>query len=534
MNCRTVSVLTLGICLLLLAPTYPGKGNDAVAGSADEGLIDGGVSTPIAATTLCGSTVPSPAGSSQSCLPRYGEPEEILTLYPPTDLWGMRSADWNDDGWPDVVLWRGLYQTEQAFELDVLLNDGEGNLVLGTSEVFSGTVPSVVGVGAPVLADYNGDGRPDMLFPDAGMDAHPFPGHQNTLVLSAPGGKMVDATDHLPQQSDYTYPAAAADIDGDEDVDLYIGNLDSQTRIPPQVWLNVDGTGVFTVTAGRLPLPLQNYDNGSYTASEFVDVNNDTFPDLVPGDGGCGWPGDGPDSLVLLNDGTGHFSYLDNAIPAKPFDKTDLATQIDADDINGDGYRDLFIVYTKAYQGQGDENLTGRYIQILINNQDGTFRDETSARLPQSDNDDSWILWFDLLDLDMDGYLDIVAAPMIGDLLFHLNNGDGTYTPLANVFNTPTNVFTFLDIDQDGFLDVLWSWGGVPDEVHYLVRALGCPMFLPLVCCNDIVEPHSQSIMSLEGTLKRSDSVLHQAGEERFHEGKAGDPTCGQVGRTLW
>jgi hypothetical protein len=135
----------------------------------------------------------------------------------------------------------------------------------------------------------------------------------------------------------------------------------------------------------------------------------------------------------------------------------------------------------------------------------------------------------------MDGYLDIVAAPMTGDLLFYLNNGDGTYRPLPNVFNTPTNVFTFLDIDQDGFLDVLWSWGGGTDpEWHHLVRALGCPVFLPLVCCNDIVEPHSQSIMSLEGTLKRSGSVLHQAGEEQFHEGKAGDPTCGQVGRTLY
>ncbi len=92
-----------------------------------------------------------------------------------------------------------------------------------------------------------------------------------------------------------------------------------------------------------------------------------------------------------------------------------------------------------------------------------------------------------LLDLDMDEHLDIVAAPT-GDPqgpMFYLNSGDGTYSHLPNVFNIGTdNVFTFLDSDQDGFLDVLWSFGGVPNEAHYLVRALGCPVFLPFVCRN--------------------------------------------------
>jgi hypothetical protein len=279
-----------------------------------------------------------------------------------------------------------------------------------------------------------------------------------------------------------THSAATADIDGDEDIDLYVGNIAGwETRIPPQIWLNVEGTGVFTVATGRLPFPIEDLDYGDYTASEFVDVNNDTSPDLVLGNSGCGDPPAICDSLVLLNDGTGHFSHLDNATPAKPFSETDVALEIDADDINGDGNQDLFIVFTK-------EHYVGRYIQIFINNQDGTFRDETSTRLPQPDNNDPWIIWFYLLDLDMDGYLDIVAAPM-GDPqgpMFYLNNGDGIYSPLPNVFNiAPDNTFTFLDVDQDGFLDVHWAWGGgVDPEWHHLVRALGCPVFLPLVCRN--------------------------------------------------
>jgi hypothetical protein len=463
MSYRTAGILTLGICLLLLALAYPSGGDEAVAGSA------------------YGTSVQAETAAAWACLPHYSEPEEMLTLYPPTDLHHMVSADFNDDGWPDVVLARAYWQSTETFELDVLLNDGGGNLVLGTSEVFSGTVPSVMDARELVLADFNGDGRLDMFFADQGMDAPPNPGYQNTLVLSVPGGKMVDATGNLPQQSDMTHSAAAADIDGDEDIDLYVGNVWGQNMIPPQVWLN-DGTGVFSVATGRLPFPLEDLDFGAYTTSEFVDVNTDTFPDLILGDAGDDLEG-GPDSLVLLNDGTGHFSILANAIPSKPFSDTDSAMDIDAADINGDGYQDLFIAFTKW-------EYAGRYIQILINNQDGTFSDETSTRLPQSDNYDPWIKWVYLLDLDMDGHLDIVATSVGGqEPLFYLNNGDGTFRPLPNVFNIgKDDLFTFLDLDQDGYLDVLWAYpalyGEACPEQHFIVRALGCPVFLPFVCRN--------------------------------------------------
>jgi len=52
MSQRTVTILTLGICLLLLVLASPSKGNDAVAGSAYEGLIDGGVTPSVAAHSL--------------------------------------------------------------------------------------------------------------------------------------------------------------------------------------------------------------------------------------------------------------------------------------------------------------------------------------------------------------------------------------------------------------------------------------------------------------------------------------------------
>jgi hypothetical protein len=489
MSYRTVSILTLGILVLLLALASPSEGNDAVANSAYESLIAVGANTVKAIAPTSGLTVQVQTGSSWSCLPHYSEPDEFLHLYPHegaveipgsesvTTLWGVDSADFNDDGWPDAVLWRGLQPTGVALELDVLINDGQGSLVLGTSEVFSGTIPSVVEGRELVLADFNGDDRLDMFFADQGMDTDPFPGYQNTLVLSVPGGKMVDATSNLPQQWDQTHSATAADIDGDDDIDLYVGNLGGG-EVPPQIWLN-NGAGVFSVAEGLLPPEQTDLPLNWYTTCKFADVNNDTSPDLILGQGNPH-----RDSHVLLNDGTGSFSQMETPLPPTIFAPIQGPLDIKSTDISGDGYLDLFLVDTRNTDW-------GRYIQILINNGDGTFRDETSTRLPQSDNYEPAFFWVHLLDLDMDGHLDIVASPMgEQEPVFYLNEGNGTFRPLPNVFNIGTdNLFTFFDIDQDGFLDVLWSYPGCYDgtcpEVHFLVRALGCPVFLPLVCRND-------------------------------------------------
>jgi hypothetical protein len=420
---------------------------------------------------------------SLSCLPRYSEPDEFLHLYPhgrsdgtphpdtQTTLWGVDSADFNDDGWPDAVLWRGLFQSGEALQVDMLINDGQGNLALGTSALFSGKVPSVVEGRELVLADFNGDDRLDIFFADQGMDSDPFPGHQNTLVLSAPGGKMADATSNLPQQSDQTHSAAAADIDGDHDVDLYVGNLGGG-GVLPQILLN-DGSGKFTVAESLLPAEQTDLALNWYTTSAFADVNNDTFPDLILGQGNPN-----RDSHVLLNDGGGHFAQMKTPLPPTIFAPNQQPVDIKAADISGDGYLDLFLSDTR-------NSYAGRYIQILINNGDGTFRDETAVRLPQPDNDAPWIVWLNLLDLNRDGYLDLVARP-IGEQepYFYLNNGAGAFLALANVFNIGTdNLFTFLDMDGDGFLDILWSYPGCYDgscpETHFIVWALGCPLFLP-------------------------------------------------------
>ena len=81
---------------------------------------------------------------------------------------------------------------------------------------------------------------------NSGNDAPPNLGFQNALALSSPSGKLVEATQNLPQQEDMSHSACAADIDNDEDVDLYVANYWGQNDINPYLLIN-NGGGKFSI-----------------------------------------------------------------------------------------------------------------------------------------------------------------------------------------------------------------------------------------------------------------------------------------------
>ena len=421
--------------------------------------------TSAAETAAAASPTPSPP--TPTCTPLlYQEPSRILESDTEAGLQYIGSEDFNGDGYMDVVITRMVFRSPRTFALDILLNDGDGNLILRTSDIFTGDIPQVQHPREIVFADFNGDGVTDIFISDHGQDGDPWPGYQNTLVLSAPGGRLTDATGNLPQQSDFTHSSAAADIDADGDMDLFIGNIYGQTRTPPQIWVN-DGSGKFSIAEDRIPPELTNLDLNKYTSSIFVDVNNDTFPDLI-----LGADNSSLNSAVLLNEGNGFFTLLSDAFPEKAFSPRSIVLDIVTVDIDRDGFQDLMMNFTAGY--------VGRYIQILINNGDGTFRDETETRLPQPEKDDQWMHRIFLADINKDSHLDIVTLINGMDARFlpiYLNNGNGFYSPVEIAHHIlDSRLFIFLDIDNDGGLDILSSvttWEGDPEQ-HFLIRDLGC------------------------------------------------------------
>jgi len=358
----------------------------------------------------------------------------------------IAAADLNGDGVQDLIVTRSVYLGQQTFPVTVLLGDGHGRFVDASDSMFGGGVPRTQNARKLVLADFNGDGRSDVFVADHGDDQDPFPGFQDTLILSAAGGKLADATANLPQASDFTHSGAAGDVNGDGATDIYVGNIWGGNRVAPRILLN-DGSGHFTVGDGLVPTAQTNLDLNQYTSSLLVDVNGDAKLDLV-----LGAENNTPSSVVLLNDGTGHFTLLAGALPPKPFGPDAVAEDIATTDVNGDGKPDLLIAFTKS-------NLfTGRWVQVLIGNGDGTFRDATATSLAQSDNDDPWPTFIEQRDLDRDGHSDLGVRVGGGGggspLLYLLDPGTGLFRP-GPTLNVGNSLWTFIDAQGDGSNDIV-------------------------------------------------------------------------------
>jgi hypothetical protein len=490
----------IALCLLLvgtmLSGARPSIGETGV-GTVLTRLNDGKVSETTETTT--------PQDPPLSCLPRFSRPE-LQVEVPMVGEVPSRIfiADLNQDGLSDVFVGREEDLGGVALEPLILVNDGNEGLVDGTSSVFLGPVPKLYAPGFAVFEDFDQDGHLDMFITDGGRDGPPFPGGQNRLFLSAPGGKLVDATGNLPQQLDGPHGADGADIDGDGDVDLYVQSLEGPYGIGPELLLN-DGTGVFSKGVGRLPPAQADPTQTSYTSCLFADVNEDGSPDLVLGSDIS------VDNVVLLNDGQGWFSLLPGAMPPKIWDPRDAALSIQATDLNGDQHLDLLVLYARNDIPYSNNN-TGRYIQILIGNGDGAFRDETDTRLPQSPNRDPWYGILELIDFDYDGDLDIATRGRIwawGDgPPFYLNDGQGYFTPTE----PPVEIgpMGFLDLDGNGRRDVFFSndpRGGVFPEQYFVMRDVGCPVvFLPLALRGEGTAP-TPGITGVVNVYPRSWSI---------------------------
>lgn len=148
------------------------------------------------------------------------------------------------------------------------------------------------------VADFNGDGPPDVFFACHGSDVPPFPGEPPFVLLSQPDGRYAKAA--VPVNC-FCHSASAADVTGDGHADVVVTG-DSAAHQP--FFLVNRGDGSFTQDLGRLPADVQY--KPIFTA-ELIDFNGTGRYDLFLGgheqDPNGNWP-----ATILPNDGAGRFA----------------------------------------------------------------------------------------------------------------------------------------------------------------------------------------------------------------------------------
>lgn len=150
-----------------------------------------------------------------------------------------------------------------------------------------------------IVADFNGDGRPDVFVACHGFDAPPFPGERNKIILSQANGTYV--TQDASSDVGFFHSASAADLNADGRPDVVVtNNFDSASAI---VLLN-QGDGTFQrETSARLP---SSIGGKPYFSVELVDIDADGKIDILLG--GHEW--EGAATIALLNPGSSNFASV--------------------------------------------------------------------------------------------------------------------------------------------------------------------------------------------------------------------------------
>jgi enediyne biosynthesis protein E4 len=227
--------------------------------------------------------------------------------------------------------------------------------------------------------DLNSDGKPDYFF---GAASHGVA----KLLLSA--GNVYQPR-LFPNQRGDQVDAAFFDADGDGDSDLYVvtGGYEASNAANQKDFLFFnDGKG--GLQEGTLP---DFFTSGSRVRCADIDADGDT--DLfVPGRILPHRYPSTPESVMLLNDGRGHFSI---ATINSDLKYAGMVTDAQFINLNGDAFPDLVV--------------TGEWMAIrFFINRKGIFYDESEKYLKASSEG----LWNCLLahDFDSDGDMDLVAG----------------------------------------------------------------------------------------------------------------------------
>lgn len=246
----------------------------------------------------------------------------------------------------------------------------------------------------------------------------------------------------LPHMLSTEGPAlAVADINHDGREDIFIGSSKGNHNA---VYLQT-ASGKFTPLLQPDLLRDSMWEN---VAAEWIDVNNDTHPDLLIASGGNEYYGKDQHLLPLLylNDGRGNLTKKADAFAGIDVTQSVIASC----DFNQDGAIDVFIGGRTEPWNYGAVPRS----YLLQNDGSGKFTDVTAAVAkellhPGMVTDARWI------DMNRDGNKDLLLTYEWGGIDIFINNKNGFRRTVVTQKNGWWNFALPCDIDNDGDMDLV-------------------------------------------------------------------------------
>jgi len=487
-----------------------------------------------------------------------------------------KARDLDGDGDTDLFLGFGSFPQQGDFPQYPAILENNGDGTFSVVEIKNQT-SKFIGPMIAEFADFNKDGKLDIFLGASGRDADPFPGGQNTIYMSNPDGTYTDSPELLPQVKNFTHDATIGDVNGDGYPDIYASNVSTfpgqeGKGTLPQLLLSQNGPtfesvnlegSIFDSSIIKTVDGVGKHGN-FYNSSLLVDLNNDGILELVLGHSG-GKTSLSDKNIIVYQDGKGNFQDdTFQELPNALWEDT-VNVDIKSTDINSDGLPDLVISQTN-----GNPYYDGRNLQFLIQQSDGTFKDETSDRLigfktyesGDSLNDQDWrdyqntyVQFIDFVDIDKDGDLDIAfnrnsgkkypANEKVDVAIFNYGNGvfvssddvgyalsDG-WSPNAQpsdqgsfygVYDFNGKYFFFSPINYP----IEWQNADIPLELTISEYEIAKPKYQLSSAANtdkNTLEAHSDSVLSGTLNFNAGENIIILDGQAKNYRGLEGNDT---------